>query len=470
MSSSEAPNLNPSQPEQSKPKLRVASSRAKVAPGPRGPLSGFPLTRNPIPFLEKSFRQYGDIVQMRFMNLRIFAVAHPEGVKHVLQENHRNYTKSFDYQILARLLGQGLVTSEVPLWLSQRRLMQPMFHRQKIAAFGDIMAERTLQMLNRWRTIAENRTPIDVTVEMMHLTLDIVGRALLTMDLTDQADAIGHDLTIANERFGSMDLGTLMPWLPTPTNLRFRKAVKRLRQMVLDIIAERRREGRDYGDLLSMLLAVRDEETGEGMNDEQMRDEVLTLILAGHETTANALAWTWYLLSQNPEVEKKLHAELDEVLGGRAATMADLPNLNYTGMVIDESMRLYPPVWAIGRSPIEDDEIMGYKIPKGSNLMLSEWLTHRHPGFWERPERFEPERFSAERAQDRPRYAYFPFGGGPRQCIGNIFALNEAQIVLATVAQRYRLRLVENHPIELQPLVTLRPRHGVRVMLEPRAS
>jgi cytochrome P450 len=304
----------------------------------------------------------------------------------------------------------------------------------------------------------------------MRLTLHIVGRALLTMDLTAHADQVGRNMTIANQSLSEFNLSTLMPWLPSPANLRFKKATRELRSLVLKIIADRRREGRDYGDLLSMLLAVRDEETGEGMNDEQLRDEVLTLILAGHETTATALSWIWYLLSQHPEVEAKLHAELDEVLGGRTPAMSDLANLNYTGMVVDEAMRLYPPVWGVGRAAIDDDEIMGYRIPKGSNLALVQWFAHRHPAFWENPEGFEPERFSAERSAGRPRYAFFPFGGGPRMCIGNIFALTEAQLVLAAVAQRYRLRMVPGHRIELQPLVTLRSRYGVKVTLERRAT
>jgi cytochrome P450 len=217
-----------------------------------------------------------------------------------------------------------------------------------------------------------------------------------------------------------------------------------------------------------MLLAVRDEDTGEGMDDEQLRDEVLTLTLAGHETTATALTWTWYLLSQNREAERKLHAELDRVLGGRAASVADLPDLAYTGMVIDEAMRLYPPVWAVGRQAIAEDEIIGHRVPKDSNVVLSQWLAHRHAAFWEDPERFEPERFSAERNAGRPRYAFFPFGGGPRMCIGNLFALTEAQMVLATVAQKYRLRVPADHPVELQPLVTLRSRYGMKVRLEQR--
>ena len=469
MALEQASTIAPSTSEtaESRPNLRVV---AEQAPGPGGWLSGWGLLREPLPFIEKNFREYGDLVHTRLAGLHVFTVAHPDGIKHVLQDNHRNYKKSVDYKILARLLGQGLVTSEGELWLRQRRLMQPMFHRQKIAAFGTMMTDCALEMLERWRGFADRGEAFDATPEMMRLTLQIVGRALLTLDLTGQADTIGRNMTLANEHMGQAGLGTFVPWIPTPANLRFRRAVTQLRRLVLDIIATRRREGRDYGDLLSMLLAVRDEETGESMNNEQLRDEILTLILAGHETTATALSWTWYLLSQHPEVERKLHAELDAVLGGRAPTTADLANLNYTGMVIDESMRLYPPVWAIGREAIDDDEIMGCRVPKGSNVMVSQWLAHHHPGFWENPGVFDPERFSAERSAGRPRYAFFPFGGGPRMCIGNIFALTEAQLVLATVAQRYRLKLAPHHPIELQPLITLRPLHGVKVVLERRGN
>ena len=463
------PRLSPSMLDESaSTRALPATSPTKIAPGPRGPIGAWGLMRDPLVFMGKAFREYGDIVQMRFFNLRIFAIAHPDGIKHALQDNHRNYTKSFDYQILARLLGNGLVTSEGELWLRQRRLMQPMFHKQKIAAFGKMMAECAGAMLERWDARATSGEAFDAMSEMMRLTLQIVGRALLTMDLTTHADQIGRNMTITNERFAEFDIGMFVPWLPTPSNRRFDRAVRELRALVLDIIAKRRAEGRDYGDLLSMLLAVRDEETGEGMNNEQLRDEVLTLVLAGHETTATALSWIWYLLSQHPEVEAKLHAELDEVLGGRAPTMADLAHLTYTGMVVDEAMRIRPPVWAVGRAAIDDDEIMGYTIPKGSNLMLTQYYAHRHPDFWENPERFDPERFSPERAGGRPRYAFFPFGGGPRMCIGNIFALTEAQLILASVAQRYRLHLAPNHPVEMLPLVTLRPRYGVKVTLERR--
>lgn len=443
----------------------------RKAPGPLNPLSGLRFLRleTSLRYLCDTFERYGDVVRYRLGPFPVFLIAHPDGIKHVLQENHTNYVKSQDYALLKQLLGEGLVTSEGALWLRQRRLIQPIFHRQRVAEFGSVMSEATLEMLDGWEAPASEERAFDVAAEMARLALRIVGRVLLSVDLSDEADEIGAALKAANERFGHFDLGMLLPWLPTRRNRIAHEASSKLRRLVDEIVAERRRENRDRGDLLSMLLAARDE-NGEAMDDRQLRDEVLTLILAGHETTAMALSWTWYLLSQHPEVERKLEAELREVLGGRPPTVADLKNLTYTGMVIDESMRLYPPVWAIGRSPIENDEIGGYPIPKRSMMVLSQYVTHRHPAFWENPERFDPERFSPENAQGRPRYAYFPFAGGPRQCVGNMFALTEANLVLATVAQRYRMRLVPNHPVELQPLVTLRPRYGIRMTRERRQS
>jgi cytochrome P450 len=232
---------------------------------------------------------------------------------------------------------------------------------------------------------------------------------------------------------------------------------------------DRRNDRGQHNDLLAKLLAARDPETGLLLDTTQVRDEVITLILAGHETTSNALSWTWYLLGTNPGAEARLHAELRSVLAGRTPTVADLPDLPYTAMVINESMRLYPPAWAISRSPTDDDEIGGYRIPRGSVVMLCQYITHRHPGFWKDPERFDPERFSPQCSENRPRFAYFPFGGGPRLCIGSYFALTEAQLILATIAQRYRLKLVTDQPVEPEPLITLRPRHGINVTLEPLA-
>jgi cytochrome P450 len=423
--------------------------------------------RNPLKTIGGDWKRYGDVVRYRLGSLLVFLVVHPDGVKHVLQENHRNYVKSPDYNILKRVLGEGLLTSEAPLWLRQRRLMAPLFHRQRIAEFGATMVDSTLKMLDRWSAQAREGGSFDVCNEMAHLTLEIVARVLFKIDIEGEvAREIGHDVTVANEWMGQFGLQTLLPWLPTPRNREFRRVTRSLDAIMAGIIADHRQSSNDQGDLLSLLLAARDEDTGETMSDKQVRDEALTLILAGHETTANALAWTWYLLAQNPDVERKLHAEVADVLDGRAPTVADLPNLTYTSMVIDESMRLYPAAWSVGRSATADDEILGCDIPKGASVMLSQWLTHRHPEFWDDPERFDPERFAPERSAARPRYAYFPFGGGPRQCIGNIFALTEANLILATVAQKYRLRMVPAHRVEPNPLVTLRPRYGLKMSLE----
>ena len=442
--------------------------RRRVAPGPGGPFSAVRMVRNPLAHIGADWKRYGDVVHYRLATMPAYLVVHPDGVNHVLQENHRNYVKSPDYRILARLLGEGLLTSDGALWMRQHRLMAPMFHSQRIAEFGATMVEITLRMLDRWNPIASERRAFDVCAEMMRLTLEIIARVLLNVEIAGaQAREIGNAITVVNERFGEFDLGTLLPLLPTPANLRSRRAAQSLHRIFAGMIAERRREGTDRGDLLSLLLAARDQDTGEAMSDEQLHNETLTLILAGHETTANALSWTWYLLSQNPEPERKLHRELAEVLGGRAPTVADLPALRYTAMVIDESMRLYPPVWSVGRSPIADDEILGFAIPKGASVMLSQWLTHRHPDFWEDPERFDPERFSPERSANRAHYAYFPFGGGSRQCIGNTLALTEAALILASVAQKYRLRMAPGHPVEPRALVTLRPRYGLKMTLEP---
>jgi cytochrome P450 len=475
ISSSSAPERTADEPALREHQMpRAAGSDVEPrrrAPGPRNPLSGLRFLRleTSLSYLCETFKRYGDVVRYRLGPFPVFLIAHPDGIRHVLQDRHANYLKSQDYVLLKQLLGDGLVTSEGALWLRQRRLIQPIFHRQRVAEFGSIMSEATLEMLESWEDLATEGRAFDVATEMARLALRIVGRVLLSVDLSNEADAVGHALKAANERFGHFDLGMLMPWLPTQRNRIAHEAARTLRRLVDEIIAERRRENRDHGDLLSMLLAARDE-NGEAMDDRQVRDEVLTLILAGHETTAMALSWTWYLLSQHPHIEHRLEGELREVLGERSPTVADLKNLSYTGMVIDESMRLYPPVWAIGRSPIEDDEIGGYRIPKRSMIVLSQYVTHRHPDFWDEPERFEPERFSAEKAQGRLRYAYFPFAGGPRQCVGNMFALTEANLVLATVAQRYRMHLVPNHPVELQPLVTLRPRYGIKMTLERRRT
>lgn len=429
------------------------------------------LERDPLNFLMANRRQYGDIARSRFFFWNVYQLSHPDHVKHVLQDRHTIYTKdTFDYRMLKPLVGNGLLTSDGAFWLRQRRLMQPAFHRARVEAFGRVMVERTLKMLQRWERRVDRAEAIDIVPEMSRLAMEIVTRALFATDIDAAADRIGRAATLLN-RYVSEHMTSLIFLLSSARwrgNRSARTAMATLRRAVDEIIAEHRRHGEDRGDLLSMLLLARDEETGEGMSDRQVHDEVLTLLLAGHETTANALSWTWYLLSEHPDVAERLQVEVARVIGDRPPSMDDVARLTYTRMVLDESMRLYPPAWATSRAPAEDDEIAGYHIKRGSMLLLSPYVTHRHPDFWDVPDRFDPERFTAERSAGRPRFAYFPFGGGPRQCIGNTFALAEAILVLAAVVQRYRLTLVSGHPVVPEPLITLRPRFGLPMTVRRR--
>jgi cytochrome P450 len=440
-------------------------------PGPRGSLllgSLRRVQREPLELLRDGFREHGDVVRYRFGATRAFLLAHPDHIGHVLHDNHRNYDKhNVDYTMLRRLIGNGLLTSDGAFWHRQRRLMAPMFHRQRVAGFCNLMVNSTLEMLDRWDALAQSGDPFDVAGEMTRLTLTIVAKALFSADVSDDAETIGVALTEVNRQLGEFSLLDMFWMIPTARKRRFGAAVRALDEVVGKIIEQRRRATHRNEDLLSMLLDAVYEETNKGMTPRQVRDEVLTLLLAGHETTANALAWTWYLLAQNPDAENKLHDEIASALGERAPGALDLPQLPYTRMVIEESMRLYPPAWAISRNTIGEDEIGGYRVRPGTNIIICSFVTHRHPAFWEEPERFDPERFSPERSEGRPNFAYLPFGGGPRICIGNGFAMTEAQLVLATVAQRYRLRLAPGHPVELHPLITLRPRHGIRMTLHP---
>lgn len=333
------------------------------------------------------------------------------------------------------------------------------------------MTDATLAMLERWQ--ASVGQPLDIPLEMMHLTLRVAGLTLFNLDLSSDADTIGRTFTVILPLITKYSIAPFPPlWVPTPSNRRLQAGIETLDNIVYSIINERRKQIADSstetGDLLSMLLTARDAETGEGMSDKQARDEVMTLLLAGHETTAISLMWTLYLLSQHPDVEQRLHTELDTVLGGHAPTVDRLNELPYNRMVIQEAMRLYPPAFGITRHAIADDEIGGYYVPANSIIFLSAHYTHRHPEIWEDPERFDPERFTPKRSASRPRFAYFPFGGGPRICIGNTFALMEAQLVLATIAQHYQLRLVPDHPVEPRVLATTRPRYGLPMTLQPR--
>jgi cytochrome P450 len=411
---------------------------------------------------------YGDLSHMEAGGMHFYLINHPELIQDVLVTHDRAFVKSRALQLARRLLGEGLLTSEGELHLRQRRLVQPAFHRQRMAAYGQVMADYAVQTAGRWQILG-NGAAVDMSHEMMRLTLGIVGKTLFDADVEGEAAEIGQALTEALHAVNRLLLpgGEMVERLPLPANQRADEARRRLDATIYRIVRERRASGEDHGDLLSMLLQAQDEEGG-GMSDEQVRDEAMTLFLAGHETTANALTWTWYLLSQNPAEERQLHAELDRVLGGRVPTVDDIPHLSYTRMVLSESMRLYPPAYVVGRQAVEPYEVRDYVIQPGSTVFVSQYVMHRDPRYWFDFERFDPNRWTPEAAARRPKFCYFPFSAGPRVCIGEGFAWTEGILVLATLAQRWQARLVLGHPIALDPLITLRPKHGMRMMLYRR--
>lgn len=428
--------------------------------------------RDPLGMLTRTVARHGDLVQLRFGPLRVYVLAHPDHAQHVLVDGAKSYSKrTRGYDALRLLLGNGLVTSEGDFWRRQRRIAQPGFHKKRIAAFADTMTEESLALVHRWRTLARTGGPVDVAGEMTNLTLRIVSRTLLSTEVDDTDSSIGHAVDRMNGFAREMMTNpfTLPMWVPTRKNREFRRHADTLDGIVMGIIADRRRTGEDKGDLLSMLMAAEDAETGEHMTDAQLRDEVMTIFLAGHETTANALAWTLLLLSEHPDVARRLQAELDEVLGGRAPNLEDLPRLETTRRVVRESMRLYPPAWSIGRRAEVDDVVGGFRIKADSLVILSPWVTHRSPALWPNPEGFDPDRFAPD-APKRPRYAYFPFGGGPRQCIGNNFALMEAELVLATIMSHFSVALEPGHRPEPQAFITLQPKGGLPMRLLPRGA
>jgi cytochrome P450 len=442
------------------------------APGPRPNFLGghfWQFRRDPIGFFQKATQEYGDVSHFRMGPQHAFFANHPDLVKDILVTNHAKFHKGRALQRAKTLLGAGLLTSEEAFHLRQRRLVQPAFHRQRLQNYGAEMVAAAEKMRDSWRDGAQ----LDAAREMMRLTLAIVGRTLFSADVEGEADEVGAAMTTLIEMFDLllMPFSEILEKLPLGPSRRFQQARARLDATIYRMIIERRRSGADTGDLLSMLLLAQDEESDGGMmTDQQVRDECLTLFLAGHETTANALTFTWYLLSQHPEIEAKFHAELDEALAGRVPSFADFPRLRYTEMILSESMRLYPPAWALGRLAVADHELNGYHIPKGSLILLSMFVAHRDPRFWPDAEQFIPERWLPENKEKMTPYTYFPFGGGVRRCIGEGFAWLEGVLLLATLGQRWRLRVAPGHQVEPQPRITLRLKGGLPVMLERRKS
>jgi cytochrome P450 len=423
--------------------------------------------KSPIGFFN-ILKKLGDVTHFKMGPQLAFFVNHPDLVRDILITNHAKFEKGRALKRAKNLLGEGLLTSEHQFHLRQRRMIQPAFHRQRINNYANAMIEFAEKMSNEWQDGKE----YDISQEMMRLTLNIVGKTLFNANVADEADDVGKAMTDLVELFDYLVLpfSEILEKLPFPQSIRFRKAKKSLNTIIYDIINERRKSGEDTGDLLSMLLLAQDEDDGGQMNDEQIRDECLTLFLAGHETTANALTFTWYLLSQNPEIEAKFHAEIDQVLENRTPTPEDYPKLKFTEAVLAESMRLFPPAWAIGRLAIEEHEVNNYKIPKNSLILLSPAIAHRDERFWEDAETFKPERFMHENAvkEASNKFIYFPFGGGVRRCIGEQFAWMEGVLLLATLGKKWKLKLNPEQKIVMQPMITLRSKYGMKMQIEKR--
>jgi cytochrome P450 len=413
-------------------------------------------------------RELGDIARLRIGFLPVVMVSSPDLVHEVLVDKQESFKKAPGLSFFGRpLLGNGLLTSERDFHKKQRRMMSPMFMQKRIAAYADEMAARAEKMAASYR----EGTAIDVSREMMELTLEIVGKTLFDAEVRDEAEEIGVALTATMEHIihSINQLIPIPPNWPTRRNARFKKAIARLDETIYRIIAQRRASKEEKGDLLSMLLLARDEADPEsGMDDKQVRDEAMTLFLAGHETTANALAWAWYLLARHPEAAARLHQEVDAVLGGRTPTLADLPQLPYAMQVFKEAMRLYPPAYIVGRMVTEPVTIGGHPIARNTIVAVSIIGMHHRAEYFPDPERFDPDRFSAEREKTIPRFAFLPFGAGPRVCIGNHFALMEGQILVATMAQRLRFELLSQRPVDAEPLITLRPRGGIPMRVRRR--
>ena len=430
----------------------------KRVPGPRGRRlvgSLLEVRRDRLSFVRHATEEYGDLICFRMGPKSLYLLNHPDYARHVLCDNVANYRKGLGLNEARPLLGDGLLTSDGELWTSQRRLLQAAFHNKRMDEFSELMVDAAYATLERWD---ESNGVLDIAQEMVDLTINSLGLTLFRLDLSETAQDISRDLTVLTRwAMTRMTSVVKLPMnVPTPRNRRARAALSRLDEMVERMIREH--EGGSDG-LLSLMA--------EGKS-KQMRDELMTLLLAGHETTAATLAWTWYLIAQQPEVERRLHAEVDQVLGGRRATLSDVPRLVYTKMIVNETLRLYPPVWLLPRQAINADRFARHLIPANADVLISVYTIHRHPQFWEDAERFDPERFAPDKGTERDSCAYLPFGAGPRTCLGSRFGMMEVMLMVATIAQRFSLRLAGDKPVQPEASLTLHPRHGLPMSLQRR--
>lgn len=433
----------------------------QTAPGPRDKDSLRSLRREPLTFFLNLAQEYGDVSQFRAGFWPAYLINHPDFVQYVLRDSNRTFSKeTFAYTMTANVFGESsLFITEGAFWRRIRRLVQPAFHRERIDQIGTIVTRRTQSTLDRLQRIIAAGKAFDIEEAMMIITVEIVAEALFGVDVSQRAKTIVEAVTTANV--------TMRPGFPKLRDNKLKDAIGVLDEAMYSIIAERREHGEDTGDLISMLLFSHDAETDEPLTDSQIRDQILTMLIPAEETSSTALSWTWYLLGQHPDIQEKLRQELKSVLNGRVPTISDLPKLQYTRMVFEEAMRIYPPIWIMSRKAIQDETIGGFHIPAGSFVALSPYAMHRHPDYWQNPDVFDPEHFSDAQIANRPQFAFYPFGGGPRGCIGESFARTESILILAMIAQQYHIELDPERPVEPDPAYTLRPANGVHVILRP---
>jgi cytochrome P450 len=454
----------PADPKTAKP-MPVATSRSGLTAIKQ-------LKADPLSFYMGNRADYGDYVRIKSLpGFDFYTLTYPTAIEHVLQTHQKNFRKPDVFlKPTILLFGNGIFTSEGDFWMKQRRLSQPAFHRNHIGAMAKVIVECVEKTLASWDAKPDG-SQIDLQHEMVHLTLSVAGRTLFSTDLTNHATDVGlavrDAFEVLNHKMNNYPF--VFPlWVPTQDNKQFNRAKGILDSVITKIISERRKDSQVHHDFLGMLMSAKDEESGQGMSDEQLKDEVLTLLVAGHDTVAASLAWTWIMLSKHPHVRAQLHDELKNVLNGRTPDLADSERLTYTKMIFDETLRLYPPAWGQPRQSIDEDVIDGYYLPKNAFVSLNQYTTHRHPEFWEKPEEFDPERFTPDKVKGRPRFSYFPFGGGARVCIGQNLALLEAQLAIATIAQRYQIDILPGQTIVPDPTFTLIPRGIISATLKRR--
>ncbi|HEY7328565.1 MAG TPA: cytochrome P450 [Gemmataceae bacterium] len=454
----------------------TARTPAKLPPGPTGNFlfgSLRDFRANPLALLLQLCSEYGDVCRFRVATTEFYLINHPDLIAHVLVDKDKRYRKSWiDKQAIEPLAGQGLLTIEGDLWKRLRRLLQPLFSQQMLESYSQIVTDFTSEMLENWKSWVEKEETFDLGEQITTLALRVIAKAILGIDFANVDKELLESFEIAIDHANTV-LDSVVPvpdWVPTPAHLRFRHAKKVLDTQVIQLIEQHRRDKLQGKDLLSLMMSVRDEETGQGLSDELLRDQTLTFFGAGHETTAQSLKWLFYMLSRHPAVEQKVQEEIRRVLGGRTPTFKDAAAMPYTKMVIHEVMRVWPPVWMMEREAAVEDELGGYVVPPGTQVAFSQWVMHRHPKYWENPEGFDPERFSSERSAGRAHGAYFPFGAGPRVCIGNTFSLMEMQMIVPTILQKYRLDVMPSPPVVPKPTFTLRPMYGVPVRAIPRSA